>query len=64
MLDSCRYNAEAALVKAERVTLTNVRARAAEAASRGSEMADGLERVEAEGQIKSDTAARAKEVAR
>ena len=43
LLDSYRRNAEAARIEAERATLSNVRARAAEAAVRWSEMADRLE---------------------
>ena len=45
-LDSFRYNAAAARTEAETATLPNVRAKAAEAALRWSELAKRLERVE------------------
>ena len=64
LLDSYRRNAEAARIEAERATLPNVRARAAEAAARWSEMADRLEWVEEQGRVRIDTTNLARDLAR
>ena len=52
LLDSYRRNAEEARAEAERATLPNVRARALEASVRWTEMAERLERVEEQSQIR------------
>ena len=59
--ESCRENAEAALIEAERATLPNVRARSLEAAARWTEMADRLERVEKHSQVRMDAINQARE---
>ncbi len=52
LLDSYRKNAEAARLEAERSTLPNVRARAIEVAAKWKAMADELEWVEEEREIR------------
>ena len=64
LLESYRRNAASAQVEAERSILPNVRARAAEAAARWSEMADRLEWVEEQGRLRIDTAAQARKATR
>ena len=64
ILDSYRRNAQAARIEAERASLPNVRARAAEAAARWSEMADRLEWVEEQGRHRIETAAHARAAAK
>ena len=64
LLETYRKNAAAAELEAQRSTLPNVRARAVEAASRWTEMADRLEWVEKQGRIRSDTAEQARRTAR
>ena len=60
LLESYRRNAASAQVEAERSILPNVRARAAEAAARWSEMADRLEWVEEQGRVRIDAANKAR----
>ena len=64
LLESYRRNAASAYVEAERSTLPNVRARAAEAAARWLEMADRLEWVEEQGRIRIEAVAEARRAAR
>ena len=64
LLESYRRNAEAARIEAERATLPNVRARAAQAVELWSDMADKLEWVEEQGRERADAASRAKSEAR
>ena len=64
LLESYRRNAEAARIEAERATLPNVRARAAQAVELWSDMADKLEWVEEQGRERADAASRAKHEAR
>ena len=52
LLDSYRKNAEAAVLEAERSNLPNVRARAIDVAARWTEMADDLEWVEGQREIR------------
>ena len=59
--ESCRKNAEAALVAAERATLPKVRARALESAAKWTAMADRLDWVEAESVIRLDAINEARE---
>lgn len=63
LLDSYRRNAETARLEAERTTLPNVRARAAEAAIRWSDLADKLQWVEEQSGIRLDAATRARQAA-
>ena len=60
LLESYRRNAASAHAEAERSILPNVRARAAEAAARWSEMADRLEWVEEQGRNRLEATARAR----
>ena len=64
LLDSYRRNAEAARIEAERATLPNVRARAAQAVERWSDMADKLEWVEEQGRVRIDATNLARDLAR
>ena len=64
LLESYRRNAASANAEAERSDLPNVRARAAEAAARWTEMADRVEWVEEQGRIRLDTADQARRAAR
>lgn len=64
LLESYRRNAASAYVDAGRSDLPNVRARAAEAAARWTEMADRLEWVEEQGRLRIDTAAQARKATR
>lgn len=64
LLESYRRNAASAQVEAQRSILPNVRARAAEAAARWSEMADRLEWVEEQGRIRIEAAAEPRRAAR
>lgn len=52
LLDSYRRNAEAARIEAERATLPNVRARASAASARWTDMAEELEWVEEQREIR------------
>jgi hypothetical protein len=52
LLDSYRRNAEAARAEAERAILPNVRARAVEVAARWTQMAEELEWVEEQKEIR------------
>ena len=52
LLDSYRKNAEAARLEAERSTLPNIRARAIEVAAKWKAMAEELEWVEAQREIR------------
>ena len=63
LLDSYRRNAEAARIEAERATLPNVRARAAQAVERWSDMADKLEWVEERGRARIDATNLARDLA-
>ena len=60
LLESYRRNAASAQVEAERSILPNVRARAAEAAARWSEMADRLEWVEEQGRVRIEATTKAR----
>ena len=61
LLDSYRRNAEASRLEAERSTLPNVRARAVDAATIWSELAERLEWVETQSRIRIDAASHARE---
>ena len=63
LLDSYRRNAAAAHLEAERATLPNVRARAVEAATKWSDLANRLQWVEEQTDIRLATATRAREAA-